>query len=376
MAGVAANAAAGTASSQYYLALIMGQSPADPGVRAALAGLPKIDLHRHLEGSLRLSSLYEIAQAYDLDLPADSLNALRPFVQMAGEAHSFRNFLDKFNILRRFYQSPEIIQRLAYEAVEDAARDSVRYLELRFTPPALAKSRDFPLDEVTDWVIEAVARACRAHPKIWVQLIISLNRHEPLELAEQVTQIAIDRQARGIVGLDMAGDEVNYPAEPFAGVFGAARAAGLGLVAHAGEWLGADSVRTAIEVLGVQRVGHGVRVVEDPGVAALARERGVVFEVCVTSNLQSGVIDRLSDHPLRQMLNLGLLTTLNTDDPAVSDINLGSEYGAVASQLGFGLAEIKLMILNAAQGALLPPAARAMLVTEFRQSLGLPQTSA
>ena len=350
----------------------MGQSSADPGVRAALTGLPKIDLHRHLEGSLRLSSLYEIAQAYDLDLPASSLDALRPYVQIAGEEHSFRNFLDKFNILRRFYQSPEIIQRLAYEAVEDAARDNVRYLELRFTPLALAKSRNFPLDEVTDWVIEAVEQACRAHRGIRVQLIISLNRHEPLDLAEQVTQIAIDRRARGIVGLDLAGDEVNFPAEPFAGVFGEARAAGLGLVAHAGEWAGAESVRTAIEVLGVQRVGHGVRVVENPGVAALARERGVVFEVCVTSNLQSGVIEKLSDHPLRRMLDLGLLTTLNTDDPAISDITLSSEYAAVAGQLGFGLAEVKQMILNGAQSALLPPAARAELAADFRQSLALP----
>src|SRR5260221_1175046 len=148
----------------------MDQSTGDAGLRAALAGLPKIDLHRHLEGSLRLSSLYDIAQAYDLDLPARNLAEFRPYVQMGGEEYSFRNFLDKFNILRRFYQSPEIIRRLAYEAVEDARRDNVRYLELRFTPPALAKSRDYPLEEVTDWVIAAVEQACRANPGIRVQL--------------------------------------------------------------------------------------------------------------------------------------------------------------------------------------------------------------
>jgi len=347
----------------------MNQSTGDAGLRAALARLPKIDLHRHLEGSLRLSSLFAIAQAYDLDLPARTPAELQPFVQIGGEEYSFRNFLDKFNILRRFYQSPEIIQRLAYEAVEDAARDHVRYLELRFTPPALAKSRNFPLDEATDWVIAAVEQACRANLGIQVQLIISLNRHEPLDLAEHVTQIAMDLHARGIVGLDLAGDEVNYAAAPFAGVFRTAQAAGLGLMAHAGEWTGAGAVREAIEVLGVQRVGHGVRVVEDPAVAALARERDVVFEVCVTSNLQSGVIATLAQHPLRQMLALGLPVTLNTDDPAISDITLSSEYSAVAGQLGFSLAEIKQFILNAARGALLPPAARAELVSEFTQSL-------
>jgi adenosine deaminase len=349
----------------------MANSPGDPGVRAALAGLPKIDLHRHLEGSLRLSSLYEIAQAYDLDLPARSVDELRPYVQITGAEHSFRNFLDKFNVLRRFYQSPEIIRRLAYEAVEDAARDNVRYLELRFTPPALANSRNFPLDEVTDWVIAAVEQACRDHLGIWVQLIVSLNRHEPLELAEQVTQIAIDRKDRGIAGLDLAGDEVNYPAEPFRGVFGAARQAGLGVVAHAGEWVGAGSVREAIEHLGVQRVGHGVRVVQDPSVAALARERGVVFEVCVTSNLHSGVIQRRADHPLRGMMDLGLVTTLNTDDPAVSDITLSDEYAAVIEELGLDLAGVKQSILNAANSALLPALARAELANDFRQALAL-----
>ena len=343
----------------------------DPNLRAVLASLPKIDLHRHLEGSLRLSSLYEIAQAYDLDLPARSLDELRPYVQMAGEEHNFRNFLDKFNVLRRFYQSPEIIRRLTYEVVEDAARDNVRYLEMRFTPPALAKSGNYPLDEVTDWVIAAVEQACHDNPGLCVKLIVCLNRHEPLELAEQVTQIAIERQDRGIVGLDLAGDEVNYPAEPFRGVFQAAREAGLGLVAHAGEWMGAPSVREAIESLEVQRVGHGVRVVEDPSVAALARERGVVFEVCVTSNLQSGVIQRLADHPLRRMIALDLVTTLNTDDPAVSGIDLSDEYAAVTDALGFGLADIKQWILNAANSALLPPAARAELVSDFRQALAL-----
>lgn len=349
----------------------MDNSPGDPGARAVLAGLPKIDLHRHLEGSLRLSSLYEIARAYDVGLPAGSLDELRPYVQMAGEEHNFRTFLDKFNVLRRFYQSPEIIRRLAYEAVEDAARDNVRYLELRFTPPALAKSRNYPLDEVTDWVIVAVEQACRANLGIRVQLIVGLNRHEPLELAEQVTQIAVDRLEHGIVGLDLAGDEVNYPAEPFAGLFRAAREAGLGVVAHAGEWTGAESVREAIEVLGVQRVGHGVRVVDDPSVAALARERGIVFEVCVTSNFQTGVIGRLADHPLRRMIDLGLVATLNTDDPAISDITLSGEYAAVAGQLGIGLAVIKQSILNAAEAALLPPPARAELLADFKQSLAL-----
>jgi adenosine deaminase len=202
--------------------------------RATLARLPKIDLHRHLEGALRLSTLYEIATQYDLGLPTESLEALRPYVQVTKDAADYRNFLDKFNYLRRFYQSPEWIHRLAFEVMEDAARDNIRYLELRFTPPALAKARGFRLDEVTDWVIQATQQACQAYPEMQVWLIANVNRHESLEVAEQVVQIALDRKDRGIVGLDIGGDEVNYSIQPFVPLLLAARDAGLRLTVHAG----------------------------------------------------------------------------------------------------------------------------------------------
>ena len=204
-----------------------------------------------------------------------------------------------------------------------------------------------------------------------VRLIASLNRHEPVAVAEQVAQIAADRQAQGLVGLDLAGDEVNFSAEPFRGVFQAARQAGLGCVAHAGEWTGALAVRDAIEHLGVQRVGHGVRVVDDPAVAALARERGIAFEVCLTSNLQSGVVDTLAAHPLPAMNALRLRTTLNTDDPAVSSISLTDEYQNAVAALGLTLADLKHSLLTAAAASLLPPAEQAALVAQFRAALDL-----
>lgn len=345
--------------------------PAPPVDRALLAGLPKIDLHRHLEGSLRLTSLREIALQYDLDVPAASLDALRPYVQIVDGERSFQQFLAKFDVLRRFYQSPELIRRLAYEVVADAAHDHVRYLELRFTPAALASARKFALADVTDWVIAAVADAGRDYPALQVRLIVSLNRHEPVAVAEQVAQIAADRQAQGIVGLDLAGDEVNFSAEPFRGVFQAARQAGLGCVAHAGEWTGAAAVRDAIEHLGVQRVGHGVRVLEDPAVAALARERAIAFEVCLTSNLHSGVVGALAAHPLPALMAQHLRTTLNTDDPAVSGITLTGEYQTAMDTLGLTPADLKQCILTAAAASLLPPAEQAALVAQFRAALDL-----
>ena len=181
-----------------------------------------------------------------------------------------------------------------------------------------------------------------------------------------MAQIAVDRKGRGVVGLDIGGDEANFPTKPFAALFHEAKRAGLGITIHAGEWSGPEAVRDAIENLGADRIGHGVRVVEDPVVVALARERGTVFEVCLTSNLHSGVVQRLADHPLREMLSLNLKTTLNTDDPSISDIALTDEYETAIEDLGLSLAEIQTFILTAVGSAFRPPADKARLVSQFQ----------
>jgi len=352
----------------------MSRAGSNSTLRATLAALPKIDLHRHLEGSLRLTTLRDIARQYNLDLPTNDVEELRPYVQVMNDEPNYRNFLEKFNVLRRFYQSPETISRLAFEVMEDAYQDNVKYLELRFTPAALSKTRGYPLGEVAQWVLLAVEKARHVFPDMHVELIASLNRHESLEIAEKVTQIAVDHK-EDIVGLDLAGDEVNYPAAPFAALFREARKEGLGIVVHAGEWTGPATVREAIEDLSAMRIGHGVRVVEDADVATLARERGIAFEVCPTSNLQSGVIQRMADHPLRDMFRLNLKATINTDDPSVSNIVLTDEYEVVVEDLGFTPDDVKNTILTSASCAFQPPAARARLVSRFREALGLNSTA-
>jgi len=343
-------------------------APAPSPAHAQLARLPKIELHRHLEGSLRLSTLCEIARDFKLDLPT-APDALRPLVQvMPTDEPTSKNFLSKFLVLRHFYQTPEVIHRLTYEVIEDAAEDNIHYLELRFTPMALSKTKGFALHEVVHWVLLAVDIARHVFPQMQIELIASINRHESVEIAEKVTQIAVDHK-EDIVGLDLAGDEANFPAEPFASLFHDAHAAGLGITAHAGEWTGVQTVRHAIERLGAQRIGHGVRVMEDPAVAALARERGTVFEVCVTSNVQSGVVSRLADHPLRRMFDAGLKATINTDDPAISDITLSDEYAIASESLGFTTEQVKATVRTAAQAAFLPPSEKQKLEQHFQTAL-------
>ncbi|HJX40197.1 MAG TPA: adenosine deaminase [Anaerolineales bacterium] len=335
-----------------------------------LGALPRVDLHRHLEGSLRLRTLVQLSREEGLPLPQEEA-ALGRHVQIQHDDR--RNspiFLSKFEVLRTFYRSPEIIQRVTREAIADAAADNVRYLELRFTPIALASARGFPLGEVADWVI-AAAQDEAARRGIRVGMILSMNRHEPLGLAEQMAQLAIDRAGRGIVALDLAGDEANFTAEAFASIFSTARQAGLGTTAHAGEWAGPESVRFALEGLQVDRIGHGVRVLENQEVVALARERRTVFEVCLTSNYHSGVISRMADHPLPAMVDAGLQVTLNSDDPGVSNIRLSEEQLAAVVELGLSMETLHGLTLAAAQAAFLPEAGRRALEAELQAAFGL-----
>ncbi len=330
--------------------------------------LPKIDLHRHLEGSLRLQTLYEIALEYDLGLPVKSLDQLRPYVQVMDDPAHHEAFLQKFEVLRHFYRSPETIYRLAYEAVADAAADNIKYLELRFSPQALSRVRGFSLGDVTDWVMAAVQQASHNHD-IDVGLIVTLVRHDPLHQAREVAEVAFDRFGKGIVGLDLAGNEVKFPSTPFTPLFREAKEVGMGITVHAGEWASAYGVREAVEELYADRIGHGIRIIENSRILRMVHERGIALEVCLTSNLQTGVVRSLTHHPLNDMLDLGIKATLNTDDPAVSNITLTDEYEIALQTLHVSYPLLRQMVLNAAQAAFLPERERKILIARYEQWL-------
>lgn len=332
--------------------------------------LPKVELHRHLEGSLRLDTMVDIAKQHGMTIPADILR-LSTLVQIQEEdKFTFQNFLSKFNTLRMFYRSPDVIHRITREAVEDAARDNVRYLELRFTPVALSRAERFPLHDVIDWVLTS-ARETAARYNIKVNLIASVNRHESAELAEQVAWLAAEHIKDGLVGLDLAGNEAEFPSQPFYGIFKEARQAGLHVTIHAGEWGPAQHIREAIEDLGAERIGHGVRVLEDENVTALAREKQTAFEVCITSNYQSGVVSTLEAHPLMLMFENGLNVTINTDDPSISRITLSHEYYNACDTLQMPQYTLRERIVAAAQAGFLPKDEKDKLVSQLKKDLNL-----
>ena len=332
--------------------------------------LPKVELHRHLEGSLRLDTMVDIAKKHGITIPADVLR-LSTLVQVQEEdKFTFQNFLSKFNTLRMFYRSPDVIHRITREAIEDAARDNVRYMELRFTPVALSRAERFPLHDVIDWVIVSTREAAKKY-NVNVKLIASVNRHESAELAEQVAWLAAEHIKDGLVALDLAGNEAEFPTKPFHGIFKEARQAGLHVTIHAGEWGPAQHIREAIEDLGTERIGHGVRVLEDENVTALARERQTAFEVCITSNYQSGVVETLEEHPLMKMFESGLNVTINTDDPSISRITLSHEYYNACDALQMPQFTLKERIVAAAKAGFLPDDEKEKLVSQLNKDLKL-----
>lgn len=329
--------------------------------------IPKIDLHRHLEGSIRLATLLEVRRAHGMPLPGTG--RLNDLVQVGqDDPFTSQNFLSKFQILRQFYKTPEIISRITEEAVADAASDNIRYLELRFTPAALCRTENFPLSDAMDWVIEAVQSAEKKF-KVTTRLIVSVNRHESLDLAREVVRLAADRMEQGIVGMDLAGDEANFSGLEFAGILSEAKRTGLHLTIHAGEWAGAESVRNAILHLHAERIGHGTRVIEDPEVIELARNKKITFESCLTSNIQSGAVTNASLHPLPKMISSGIQTTINTDDPSICRTTLGEEFRFAYEILGLSWNELKNQILAAARAAFLPEDLKKDLADSLAQEL-------
>lgn len=338
-------------------------SSADP-VYDILHRLPKVELHRHLEGSLRPSTLAEIAVQYDIDVPRTE-EALRPLVQiMPDDPRTADGFLSKFRVLRQFFRSEAVIRRITREAIADAATDNIAYMELRFTPQALSNLLNVDFETVVAWVCDATTEAC-AEYDIITRLIVSMNRHESVEIGQRVIDAALTRRGCGVVGLDLAGREADFAGAPFRAVFKQARAAGLDVTVHAGEWAGAGSVQEAVTVLEAVRIGHGVRALEDPFVVDLLVAQAVTLEVCPTSNVDSGVCPALVDHALPDLLGAGVRVTLNTDDPLVSGITLTDEFYRAHTLLGFDLADLRALTLHAARASFLPPDERDTLLTRL-----------
>jgi adenosine deaminase len=325
-------------------------------------GYPLVELHRHLDGNVRLGTVLDLARRHRLELPAWEPEALRPHVQVMSTVPDLLGFLAKFEVLQRVLVDYDAVRRIARENLEDAVAEGIDYIELRFSPYFMAQAHGLDPAGVTEAVCDALDEA--ADLPLEAKLIVIISRTFGPEVGEVELAAAIRHRHRGVVALDLAGDEANFPGELFVDHFRRARVAGLRTVAHAGEAAGPESVRQAILGLGAERLGHAVAAAKDPAVMELIAERGIAIESCPTSNLQTSTVASYREHPLPLFLARGLRATLSTDDPSISGIDLAYEYAVAEREMGLGEADLRRLQENAVAAAFLTPQERSALLAQ------------
>lgn len=326
--------------------------------------LPLTDLHRHLDGNIRAQTILDLGRQFNLPLPADTLESLRPHVQVVETAPDLVSFLQKLDWGVKVLADLDACRRIAWENIEDAALNGLHYVELRFSPGYMAMTHNLPVAGVVEAVIEGVRQGCRDFG-IEARLIGIMSRTfgEAACLAELEALLA---HRDGITALDLAGDELGFPGSLFLNHFNRARDAGWHITVHAGEAAGPESIWQAIRELGAERIGHGVKAIEDPALMDFLAEHGIGIESCLTSNIQTSTVASLDKHPLITFLDKGVLATINTDDPAVQGIDIIHEYTVAAPQAGLSAAQIRTAQQNGLTIAFLSDAERQALIAKVR----------
>ncbi|HSV86617.1 MAG TPA: adenosine deaminase [Levilinea sp.] len=325
-----------------------------------LPDFPLVELHRHLDGSVRLETILDLGRKHNLPLPVWDVEGLRPHVQVSDPQPGVLAFLTKFKWMTGVLVDYDACYRIAYENIEDAWREGIDYIELRFSPWFMAEAHHLDAAEIVAAVAAGVQAGCCA-TGVRASLIGIISRTYGPELAWRELD-ALLRHREQITALDLAGDEAHFPAGLFESHFHKAVAAGWQVTAHAGESAGPESIWQAIRLLGATRIGHAIRAPQDPALIEYLREHRIGIESNLTSNVQTSTVPDYASHPLRFFLEQGLLATINTDDPGISAIDLHDEYEVAAPLAGLTAAMIHQAQRNALTIAFLSPEEKEALV--------------
>lgn len=336
-------------------------------IRAA----PKAELHVHLEGAIPPATVLELAQRNGATLPADVADGLRRgFV-----FRDFPHFIETYVTITRCLKTASDYEQIAFELGAELARQRVRYAEVTFSP----STHEYTLGVPWDAFFGGLTRGRRrAEQEFGVQMRWVFDIVREPTYADYVTRVAIEGMAEGVVAVGAVGLHTFSPAEAFLPWFERARAAGLRTTPHAGEASGPESVWSALRVLGAERIGHGVRAIEDPALVAHLAERRVALEVCPISNVRLGVFPSLTAHPLRRLYHAGVPVTVNSDDPPLFDATLTDNLLTLPTAFGFTAErahEVDEILLNAVRYSFLPLDRKHALLTEFRQELAALKTT-
>lgn len=322
-----------------------------PHLESFIHNLPKVELHLHLEGSVQPETLRELSRHKSL-LRRQVGNWVSERRRQSFRYGDFQGFLKAFGVVTLLLKTPEDYALATTRLMEWLKAQNVKYAEVIFSAGVVLWKK-----QSVEAVFEAIsASAAEAEARLGVRVrwIIDAVRHFGLDHVREVLGWAIRYRDRGVVAFGIGGDEERGPAELFTDIYREAREAGLRLTAHAGEAVGPESIRKAVEMLGAERIGHGLTAIQDPNVMALLRERRIPLEVCPTSNVATGLIKRFEDHPLPRFLEAGLTVTLNSDDPAMFGTSLENEFLQAVEVFSLSRAQIVQLSENAINAAFMP----------------------
>jgi adenosine deaminase len=321
--------------------------------------IPLVELHRHLDGNVRLDTILDLGRQHNLPLPAWDREGLRPHVQVTSPQPGLMAFFTKFQWLVGVMVDYDAVHRIAYENVEDARSDGIDYIELRFSPWFMAEAHGLDPAGIVEAVVAGVTAGQRDFG-VKANLIGILSRTYGPEIAAKELDTLLSQRA-AITALDLAGDETHFPAHLFREHFQRVRQAGWHITIHAGEIAGPESVWEALRGLGAERIGHALCALEDPSLMDYLAERKIGVESCLTSNVQTSCVSDYPAHPLRKFLEAGIPATINTDDPGISGINLPYEYNVASPKAGLTQVQIRQAQVNALEVAFLTGAEKQAL---------------
>ena len=314
--------------------------------------LPKTDLHVHLDGSMRLSTVLELARDQGVELPSHELQGLRAAMHIGEISGSLVKYLQAFDVTLQVLQTREALYRAAYELAEDAAQENVRYMEVRYAP-MLHTRRGLRLTTVVETVLKGLHDAELEHGIISRIIVCGIRNISPASSLE-MAELVVAYKNRGVVGFDLAGAEDDHPAKDHQEAFKLVRQNNINVTIHAGEAYGPPSIAQALHICGAHRIGHGCRLREDGDLLHYVVDHRIPLECCPSSNVQTGAVRSLATHPMRLYFNLGARVTVNTDNRLITDTNVSKELWLCHTEMGMPLADIKQIILNGFKSAFMP----------------------
>jgi adenosine deaminase len=319
---------------------------------AVFEKLPKTDLHVHLDGSLRIESMLEIAEQEGTKLPADTPEGLRAAMHCGENTGSLVEYLKAFDITLSVMQTEDSLYRSAYELAQDAARENVRYMEVRYAPMLHAR-RGLRMAAVVEAVLAGLRQAEKDHG-IESSVIICGIRNISPESSLEMARLAVAYKGRGVVGFDLAGAEYDHPAKHHRDAFQLIRNNNINCTIHAGEAFGPESISQAIHVCGAHRIGHGCRLRESGDLLHYVTDHRLALECCPSSNVQTGAVASIASHPLKLYLDLGVRVTVNTDNRLITDTTVSRELWLCHKEMGLHARDIARIILNGFKAAFMP----------------------